>query len=73
LLPSIAAQGLWTHNQFPAEFALGPGAPTIVIIPQNQSERELFSAEVNQIQARTELASSHVALQISSGLPLNVE
>ena len=38
-----------------------------------QTERDLFSAEVNQIQARTELASSHVALRISAGVPLQVE
>jgi len=38
-----------------------------------QSERDLFGAEVNQIQARTELASSHIALRISAGLPLNVD
>jgi outer membrane protein len=38
-----------------------------------QAERDLFSAEVNQIQARTELASTHVALRISAGLPLNLE
>jgi outer membrane protein TolC len=36
LLPSLSAQGSWTNNQFPAEFALGPGAPTIVITPKNQ-------------------------------------
>ena len=35
-----------------------------------QGERDLFAAEVNQIQARTELASSHVSLRISAGLPL---
>jgi outer membrane protein TolC len=37
-----------------------------------QSERDLFGAEVNQIQARTELASSHVSLRISAGLPLQL-
>jgi outer membrane protein TolC len=37
-----------------------------------QSDRDLFGAEVNQIQARTELASSHVALRLSAGLPLEV-
>jgi outer membrane protein TolC len=38
-----------------------------------QVERDLFSAEVNQIQARTELASSHVSLRISAGLPLKLD
>src|SRR5207302_10816770 len=38
-----------------------------------QAERDLFGAEVNHIQARTELASSHVALRISTGMSLNVE
>jgi outer membrane protein TolC len=38
-----------------------------------QSERDLFGAEVNQIQARTELASSHVGLRLSANLPLELE
>jgi len=38
-----------------------------------QAERDLFGAEVSQIQARTELASARVALKISAGLPLQVE
>lgn len=38
-----------------------------------QAERDLFAAEVGHVQARTELASSHVALRISAGLPLQVE
>ncbi|MGQ0507269.1 MAG: TolC family protein [Myxococcaceae bacterium] len=37
------------------------------------AERDLFNAEVSQIQARTELATSHVSLRISAGLPLNVQ
>lgn len=37
------------------------------------SERDLFTAEVNQIQARTDLASSRVSLRISAGLPLGIE
>lgn len=37
-----------------------------------QAERDLFSAEVGQIQARTELASARVALRISAGLPLGL-
>ena len=37
-----------------------------------QAERDLFSAEVNQIQARTELASSRVSLRLSAGLPLQL-
>lgn len=38
-----------------------------------QAERDLFSADVNHIQARTELASSHVSLRLSAGLPLRIE
>ncbi|MDQ3264138.1 MAG: TolC family protein [Myxococcota bacterium] len=38
-----------------------------------QSERDLFSAEVNHIQSRTELASTHVGLRLSAGLPLKLE
>ncbi len=38
-----------------------------------QAERDLFGAEVNQIQARTELASSHVSLRLSAGLPVRAE
>lgn len=38
-----------------------------------QAERDLFSAEVGQIQARTELASARLSLRISSGQPLQVE
>lgn len=35
-----------------------------------QSERDLFLAEVGQIQARTELASTRASLHLSAGLPL---
>ena len=35
-----------------------------------QAERDLFSAEVGQIQARTELASARASLHISAGLPV---
>ncbi|MBK7865469.1 MAG: TolC family protein [Archangiaceae bacterium] len=35
-----------------------------------QAERDLFSAEVNDIQARTELASARAALRLSAGQPL---
>ncbi len=35
-----------------------------------QAERDLFAAEVGQIQARTELASARASLHISAGLPL---
>lgn len=37
------------------------------------AERDLFQAEVGQIQARTELASARLALRISSGQPLQIE
>lgn len=36
-----------------------------------QAERDLFSAEVGQIQARTELASARASLHISAGLPFS--
>ena len=35
-----------------------------------QAERDVFSAEVGQIQARTELASARASLKISAALPL---
>lgn len=38
-----------------------------------QAERDLFSAEVGQIQSRTELASARLGLRISAGQPLQVE
>jgi len=38
-----------------------------------QAERDFFSAEVAQIQARTELASARLSLRISSGVPLQLE
>lgn len=47
-------------------YEVGAATQTDVI----QAERDLFGAEVNQIQARAELASAHVALRISAGLPL---
>ncbi len=47
-------------------YDVGAATQTDVI----QAERDLFGAEVNQIQARAELASAHVALRISAGLPL---
>jgi outer membrane protein TolC len=37
------------------------------------AERDLFSAEVGQIQARTELAAARLGLRISSGQPLGLE
>ncbi len=36
LLPSVAAQGSWTHNQYTSEVQLGPGRDPIVIVPRNQ-------------------------------------
>lgn len=47
-------------------YAAGAGTQVDVI----QAERDLFSAEVGQIQARTELASARASLRISAGLPL---
>ncbi|HZA51991.1 MAG TPA: TolC family protein, partial [Myxococcaceae bacterium] len=38
-----------------------------------QAERDLFAAEVNQIQSRSELASNHVSLRISAGIPLQLD
>ncbi|HZA52345.1 MAG TPA: TolC family protein, partial [Myxococcaceae bacterium] len=38
-----------------------------------QAERDLFAAEVNQIQSRSELASSHSSLRISAGIPLQLD
>ncbi len=38
-----------------------------------QAERDLFGAEVGQIQARTELASARLSLRISAAQPLQVE
>lgn len=38
-----------------------------------QAERDVFSAEVAQIQARTELATARAALRLSAGLPLDEE
>ncbi len=38
-----------------------------------QAERDLFGSEVNLIQARTELASSHVSLRVSAKLPLDID
>jgi outer membrane protein TolC len=35
-----------------------------------QAERDVFSAEVAQIQARTELATARAALRLSAGLPV---
>ena len=34
------------------------------------AERDLFTAEVGQIQARTELGTAHAAVRLSAGLPL---
>jgi outer membrane protein len=47
-------------------YAAGAGTQVDVI----QAERDLFSSEVGQIQARTELASARASLRISAGLPL---
>jgi outer membrane protein TolC len=38
-----------------------------------QTDRDVFSAEVNDIQARGELAAARLALRISAGLPLEVQ
>jgi outer membrane protein len=47
-------------------FAVGASTQVDVI----QAERDMFSAEVSQIQARTELATARVSLHISAGQPL---
>lgn len=36
-----------------------------------QAERDVFGAEVGQIQARTELGTAHAAVRLSAGLPLS--
>jgi outer membrane protein TolC len=36
LLPSVSAQGGWTHNQYASEVELGPGREPLVILPRNQ-------------------------------------
>ncbi|MBX5481069.1 MAG: TolC family protein [Myxococcaceae bacterium] len=36
------------------------------------TERDFFAAEVNEITARAELASSHITLRLSAGLPLGL-
>jgi outer membrane protein TolC len=38
-----------------------------------QTDRDVFSAEVNDIQARGELAAARLALRISAGLPLEAQ
>lgn len=50
-------------------YAVGVGTQLDVI----QSERDVFTAEVGQIQARTELASARAGLRISAGLPLGID
>jgi outer membrane protein TolC len=50
-------------------YAVGASTQIDVI----QAERDLFSAEVAQIQARTELASARASLRISANLPLGIE
>lgn len=50
-------------------YAVGAATQVDVI----QAERDLFGAEVSQIQARTELASARASLHLSAGLPLGVE
>ena len=50
-------------------YSAGAGTQLDVI----QSERDVFTAEVGQIQARTELASARAGLRISAGLPLGID
>jgi len=50
-------------------YAVGAATQVDVI----QAERDLFGAEVSQIQARTELASARASLHLSAGLPLGIE
>jgi outer membrane protein len=47
-------------------YAVGAATQVDVI----QAERDVFSAEVAQIQARTELATARASLKLSAGLPL---
>lgn len=47
-------------------YAVGVATQVDVI----QAERDVFSAEVAQIQARTELATARAGLRLSAGLPL---
>ncbi len=47
-------------------YAVGAATQVDVI----QAERDVFSAEVAQIQARTELATARASLRLSAGLPL---
>lgn len=47
-------------------YAAGAGTQ----LEQIQAERDVFGAEVGQIQARTELASARASLHISAGLPV---
>lgn len=50
-------------------YAVGAATQVDVI----QAERDLFSAEVAQISARTDLAGARASMRISAGLPLGVE
>ena len=50
-------------------YAVGASTQVDVI----QGERDLFAAEVGQIQAKAELASAHASLRISAGLPLDLK
>jgi outer membrane protein len=50
-------------------YAVGAATQIDVI----QAERDVFSAEVTQIQSRTELATARAALRLSAGLPLYAE
>jgi outer membrane protein TolC len=52
-----------------ARYTVGAATQIDVI----QAERDFFSAEVNHLQARSELASSQVSLRISAGLPLRLD
>ena len=49
-------------------FSYAAGAATQVDVIQ--AERDVFGAEVSQIQARTELATARASLRISAALPL---
>jgi|CXWL01.1.fsa_nt_gi outer membrane protein TolC len=49
-------------------YAVGAATQVDVI----QAERDLFGAEVGQIQSRTELASARLSLRLSSGRPLGL-
>jgi outer membrane protein TolC len=49
------------------------GAGVATQLEQIQSDRDLFAAEVNDVQARFELASARASLRLSAGLPIEAK